>query len=373
MWKQSRLLISQSLKHKQNKQLVRLSCRFKTIKGRGGKGKDVVRVQGRSKATDNWPPRDIFHSDPRPRARAPLSIEYDHDQFHYPTRMPVHKKKHDWLLKLLGYYSLTEVRHRGSLYLYRKSCLMSEHKLFWDSFFLEDTFRVELQVLAVHMWLIKQRCQTLEQPEGAKISKQAFWAMFEDLCYRYERHIVGLISKWEKDCQTIIFNLCLSLDAAQEDFPEDPEAYAKACWENFYLSNKKMQYDILYLWSEYIERESKFLQVVEDRDFILGYWEFGWIPNIEDLLLLRKLLKEREDLGITGPHPDPTKTYFGLYDIPTENRWAVPDDVHSKESITCFFEQNEEERKKLEEMYDQIYGNTPTRDPVLPSRMKKDE
>ena len=62
------------------------------------------------------------------------------------------------------------------------------------AFFLEDTFRVELQVLAVHMWLIKQRCQTLEQPEGAKISKQAFWAMFEDLCYRYERHIVGLVN-----------------------------------------------------------------------------------------------------------------------------------------------------------------------------------
>lgn len=177
----------------------------------------------------------------------------------------------------------------------------------------------------------------MEQPEGSKLSKQAFWAMFEDLCYRYERHIIGLISKWEKDCQTIVFSICLALDGAQEDFPEDPEAYAKAAWENMYLKNKNMQYDVLYLWSEYLERESKALQQVEDRDFILGYWEFGDIPTPEDLLLLRKLLKEREEQGITTPCPDPTKTYYGLYDIPQNNPHQVAEDVDAKKAITCFF------------------------------------
>lgn len=292
---------------------------------------------GRSKATDQWPPKDIWHSEPKPRARAPLSIEYDQKQFTFPTRQPLHKKRHDWLLQLLGYYSLTEVRHRASLFCYRKACLMSEHKLFWTSFFLEDEFRVELQVLAVHVWLVKSRCQTLEQPEGSKLSKQAYWAMFEDLCYRYERHIVGLISKWEKDCQAIVFSVALALDGSLEDFPEDPEAYAKAIWENLYLKNKYMQYDVLYLWSEYIERETKALQRVDDRDFILGYWEFGNIPTQQDLLELRKLLKEREARGDTGPCENPHKTYYGLYDIPQDNRHAVPDHVDSKQAITCFF------------------------------------
>lgn len=306
--------------------LVRISCRF----------------FGRSKATDNWPPKDIWHSEPRPRARAPLSIEYDQDRFKFPTRAPKHKQRHDWLLQLLGHYSLTEVRHRASLFFYRKCSQASEHKLFWDTFFLEDEFRVELQILGLHMWLIKSRCSTMEQPEGSKLSKQTFWAMFEDLCYRYERHIVGLISKWEKDCQTIVFSLALALDGAQEDFPEDSEAYAKAVWDNVYLKNKNMQYDVLYLWSEYLERESKALQMVDDRDFLLGYWEFGPHPVPEDLLRLRELLQEREEAGISTPCADPTKTYFGLYDIPQENPHAVGDDCHAKRVITCFFQGDQE-------------------------------
>lgn len=309
--------------------LIRISCRF-----------------GRSKADDNWPPKDIWHADPRPRARSPLSIEFDQKQYSFPTRHPLHKKRHDWLLQLLGYYSLTEVRHRASLFLYRKCCQASEKKFFWSTFYIEDEFRVELQILGLHMWLVKSRCSTMEQPEGSKLSKQTFWAMFEDLCYRYERHIVGLISKWEKDCQTIVFSLALALDGSQEDFPEDSEAYAKAVWENLYLKNKKMQYDVLYLWSEYLERESKALQCVDDRDFILGYWEFGPPPTPEDLIALRKLLHDREEQGITTPCLDPTKTYYGLYDIPQTNPHSVPDHIDAKQSITCFFP---ERKPELEE------------------------
>eukprot|EP00494_Astrolonche_serrata_P027604 UN27867 len=140
----------------------------------------------------------------------------------------------------MGYYSLTEVRHRASLYLYRKAALRSEHKQFWDTFQVDDDFRVELQILGVHMWICKSRCQTMEQPEGSKLCKQAFWAFFEDLCYRYERHVVGLISKWEKDCQTVTFAVCLHLDGALEDFPEDEEAYGRAIWENIYLKKRTM-------------------------------------------------------------------------------------------------------------------------------------
>jgi len=318
--------------HLSRNQFIRIACRFKGSSGRIGS-------TGRSKPTDNWPPKDIWHSEPRPRARSPLTIEYDTKQFIFPTRAPVNKKRHDWLLQLMGHYSLTETRHRASLYLYRKSCRASEHKIFWDTFFLDDEFRVELQLLATHMWLVKSRCATMEQPEGSKLSKQAFWALFEDMCYRYERHIMGLISKWEKDCQTIVFSLALALDGAQEDFPEDPEAYAKAIWENLYLKNKNMQYDVLYLWSEYLERESKALQIVEDRDFLLGYWEFGPHPTSDDLLKLRQLLQDREEQGIVTPCEDPTKTYYGLYDIPQENEHAVPDDVHSKRVMSCFFPQ----------------------------------
>jgi len=292
---------------------------------------------GRSKPTDSWPPKDIWHSEPKPRARSPLTIEYDQSQYAFPTRSPLYKKRHDWLLQILGYYGLTEVRHRASLYLYRKCCLMSEHKIFWDTFDLSDDFRAELQVLALHMWIAKSRCQTLEQPEGSKLSKQTFWSCFEDLCYRFERHIVGLISKWEKDCQQVCFGLCLGLDNAAEDFPEDFEAYASAIWNNIYLKNKSMQYDILYLWSEYIERETKALQVVEDRDFILGYWEFGPIPTPEDLVKLRKLIEVRDETGYTGPCDDITKTYFGLYDLPQTNPHSQPDDADMKKSITCFF------------------------------------
>lgn len=206
------------------------------------------------------------------------------------------KSKYDWLLKILGYYSPFEIRHRAAQHVYQKACDHSIKAQFWEVFGLEQTFRVELQLLALHMWIAKTRAlETPYPPYGRKLSKRAFFYFFEELVYRFEHHITGMISTWERDCQTVIFQLCLALDHAEQDIMEDEEAYAKAVWKNLYNERYDMEHTMLFLWSDYIQREIAMLKGISDEDFLEGNWEFGPIPTMEDL---KELSEEMEDTAV---------------------------------------------------------------------------
>jgi len=208
------------------------------------------------------------------------------------------KKKHEWLLTLMGYYLPREKRHRAAHFMYHKCLHNSMDKTFWNVFALEPCFRTELQVLVLHMWIAKTRCMAMEDDDlGRKLNKAAFNMMFRDFSIRFEKYISGFVTKWERDCQQVCFQLALSMDHAQYDLAEDPEAYAKVIWQHMYLSNSDMEHDVLFLWSDYVQNEIKTLQSeVSDEEFMKGWWMFGRAPTMEDLLKVRKSLRAEESL-----------------------------------------------------------------------------
>jgi len=208
------------------------------------------------------------------------------------------KKKHEWLLTLMGYYLPREKRHRAAHFMYHKCLHNSMDKTFWNVFALEPCFRTELQVLVLHMWIAKTRCMAMEDDDlGRKLNKAAFNMMFRDFSIRFEKYISGFVTKWERDCQQVCFQLALSMDHAQHDLAEDPEAYAKVIWQHMYLSNSDMEHDVLFLWSDYVQNEIKTLQSeVSDEEFMKGWWMFGKAPTMEDLLKVRKSLRAEESL-----------------------------------------------------------------------------
>lgn len=208
------------------------------------------------------------------------------------------KKKHEWLLTLMGYYLPREKRHRAAHFMYHKCLHNSMDKSFWNVFALEPCFRTELQVLVLHMWIAKTRCMAMEDDDlGRKLNKAAFNMMFRDFSLRFEKYVSGFVTKWERDCQQVCFQLALSMDHAQHDLGEDPEAYAKVIWQHMYLSNSDMEHDVLFLWSDYVQNEIKTLQSeVRDEEFMKGWWMFGKAPTMEDLLKVRKSLRAEESL-----------------------------------------------------------------------------
>lgn len=58
------------------------------------------------------------------------------------------------LYEMWGYFSEREIRHRCSMFSYMKAQRRCARPQFWEIFDLEDSFLVELQILAVHLWCV---------------------------------------------------------------------------------------------------------------------------------------------------------------------------------------------------------------------------
>ena len=132
--------------------------------------------------------------------------------------------------------------------------------------------------------------------KGHKLCYKTFKIFFEQLPNRFGQHLSGSKSRWEQDCQQACLHFAVSLDHAKEDYESgDKQAYAKVIWNELYLSNRDMQHDLLYLWTEYILQELNSLKNVSNNEFINGWWKFGKIPSIEDRARMRqKIIDEFE-------------------------------------------------------------------------------
>ena len=105
------------------------------------------------KSMGKWSPAiayEIWHSPPEVYDKI-YGFESDCEP---PDR---HNISWKWLYKLWGYYSEREIRYRCALYTYMKSQRRCMNEQFWEIFELENTFRVELQLLCLHIWFAKIR------------------------------------------------------------------------------------------------------------------------------------------------------------------------------------------------------------------------
>ena len=105
------------------------------------------------KSMGKWSPAiayEIWHSPPEVYDKI-YGFESDCEP---PDR---HNISWKWLYKLWGYYSEREVRYRCALYTYMKAQRRCMNEQFWEIYELENTFRVELQLLCLHIWFAKIR------------------------------------------------------------------------------------------------------------------------------------------------------------------------------------------------------------------------
>ncbi|ETO10487.1 hypothetical protein RFI_26888 [Reticulomyxa filosa] len=227
-----------------------------------------------------------------------------------------HRLKWNWLYRSWGYYSQHEVLHRCTLYSFMKAQRRCARKEFWQVFDLENTFRVELQLLGLHLWFVKCRCVDLGLPLSSKLSSRLFKMMVEQLPNRFRKNIEGLKTQWQQNCEKALLHLMVSLDNASDDFKKDDQAYAKTIWKGYtytcmymytflfffffllcvecnselYLSDRDMDHDVLYLWTEYILREKQNLEKISRNDFFNGWWAYGPVPSLDDRARIRQKL-----------------------------------------------------------------------------------
>lgn len=187
--------------------------------------------------------------------------------------------------KLWGYFKEREIRHRCSMYCYMKAQRRCARPQFWEIFDLEDNFLVELQILAVHLWVIKTRMNKFKAPICNKLCYETFRIMFNEFGVRFEKYISGSRQRWECDCQHACLYLANALDQVWDDTNNNnnnPYIFAQVIWTEIYLFNENISYDVLYLWSKYIFDQIIRLKQINDFDFLNGYWKFGDLPTIKD-------------------------------------------------------------------------------------------
>ena len=153
---------------------------------------------------------------------------------------------------------------------------------------MENTFRVELQLLCLHLWFAKTRMEKFAEPRGHKLGFKMFKTMFEQLPNRFGKHMSGMKSRWINDCQQACLHFCVSLDHALEDYSMDKDSFAKVIWNELYLSNRDMEHDLLYLWTRYIVGEIETIGQTSETDFLNGWWKYGEIPTMDDRIKLRE-------------------------------------------------------------------------------------
>ena len=195
------------------------------------------------------------------------------------------------MYKFWGYFGEREIRHRCSLFCYLKAQRRCARPQFWEIFDLEDNFLVELQILAVHLWIIKTRMNYFKSPICNKLCYETFRIMFNEFGVRFEKHISGSRARWESDCQHACLYLAVALDEVWDNYlinnqnqnqNQNPFIFAKVIWTEIYLLNENISKDVLYLWSKYIFNQIMALRKVSDFEFLNGYWKFGELPTIKD-------------------------------------------------------------------------------------------
>jgi len=194
------------------------------------------------------------------------------------------------LYKWWGYFTEREIRHRCAMFSYMKAQRRCARAEFWDRFDLEDNFLVELQILAVHLWIIKTRMNHFAAPVCNQLSYEMFRIMFNEFGVRFEKHISGSRERWESDCQHACLYLAVALDQVWDNYQlnnrqtqlyhYNPYIFAKVIWSEIYLLNENISLDVLYLWSKYIFDEIMALRKVNDFEFLNGYWRFGELPTV---------------------------------------------------------------------------------------------
>eukprot|EP00485_Elphidium_margaritaceum_P017122 CAMPEP_0202732992 /NCGR_PEP_ID=MMETSP1385-20130828/187940_1 /ASSEMBLY_ACC=CAM_ASM_000861 /TAXON_ID=933848 /ORGANISM="Elphidium margaritaceum" /LENGTH=325 /DNA_ID=CAMNT_0049399315 /DNA_START=164 /DNA_END=1138 /DNA_ORIENTATION=+ len=195
-------------------------------------------------------------------------------------------------IKQGGYSPHREIRHRCAMFNYMKAQRRCARPEFFELFDLEDNFLVELQILALHLWIIKTRMNYFASPVCNQLSYEIYRIMFNEFGVRFEKHISGSRHQWELDCQHACLYLAVALDEVWDSFQMDrhrhniphynPYIFAKVIWSEIYLLNENISLDVLYLWSQYIFDEMIALRKVNDFEFLNGYWKFGALPTLHD-------------------------------------------------------------------------------------------
>ena len=95
--------------------------------------------------------------------------------------------------------------------------------------------------------------------------------------------------KWcivvQNDCQHSCLYLVIALDEIYEKNKKNyynPYIFTSVIWQEIYLQNENVSFDVLYLWSKYIYDQTIKLKNVSDFEFLNGYWKFGDLPTIYD-------------------------------------------------------------------------------------------
>eukprot|EP01084_Bolivina_argentea_P078647 142725_1 len=236
------------------------------------------------------------------------------------------------LYDIWGYLNEREIRHRCAMFSYMKAQRRCALMQFWEIFDLQDNFLVELQILAIHLWIIKTRMNHFNSPICNELSYETFRIMFNEFGVRFEKHISGSRIRWESDCQHACLYLAVALDEVWDNYTRtslhqyNPYIFAKVIWTEIYLLNENVSLDVLYLWSKYIFDEMNNLRSVNDFDFLNGWWTFGELPTIENRKQTENDIKQF------------MKMYNGKSNIDSStyevDRQQIPTDVMFNEILT---------------------------------------
>jgi len=142
--------------------------------------------------------------------------------------LPMHQKL---LLRFAGYNSKDSQITRGTEKLYNEIVAQSTNDEIFKALKLENNFRGQFSVTALHIWLSLARLRS-EGAVGKQMSQKLYDDWWEDVQKRVRDEGVRVrVSKWLKELEEYFYGSCVAYDAALK---EEPGELVDALWRNVY-------------------------------------------------------------------------------------------------------------------------------------------
>jgi len=173
------------------------------------------------------------------------------------------------VLRFAGYHSKDSQLSRGAEKLYNEIVAQSTNDEIFAALQLENNFRGQFSVTALHIWLSLARLRE-EGSDGKKMSQVLYDIWWEDVQKRVRDEGVRVrVSKWLKELEEYFYGSCVAYDNALRD---DPGELIDAIWRNMYGAEGGKAGAVL--CSKYLRRELASLSMTSSEAILSGNIRF---------------------------------------------------------------------------------------------------
>ena len=195
-------------------------------------------------------------------------------------------EKHNWLLRMLGYYGEESTRIRNAEAIFQSCSNQSNRKAWYGRGQVSKDFRPKHAMIMTHIWLVYRRLDSdaMGNEKANKLLQEAvFDLVWEDTQFRI-RNVVSnelLLNKNLKEVQKYTFPMLYSFDQALAATEEEKrlDHLGAALWRNVWGADRKMTVEHCMEMAKYIQTSRAVLEATDIAAVTEGRIPWGEIPS----------------------------------------------------------------------------------------------